>query len=174
MPERTGTFDNSTSLLASHRHQNAHDGRVSFRRAAKCSSLSKAMLQQTVVQYDASHWAHSQPWISIYQFSYTCLNTSSMCYIRSYMIQVLRGQFQTTFCRRDGRRRADLCNTNIMVKKDGSQGFKLVDSDWLGRISEVRYPMNIYRGQRLWRPREAENGQLIKADHDTEMLTAMF
>ena len=68
----------------------------------------------------------------------------------------------------------DVRNTNIMVKKDGSQGFKLVDFDWSGRIGEVRYPMNVYQGQRLWRPREAEDGQLIKADHDIEMLTAMY
>jgi hypothetical protein len=68
----------------------------------------------------------------------------------------------------------DVRNTNIMVKKDGNQGFKLVDFDWSGRIGEVRYPMNVYQGQRLWRPREAEDGQLIKADHDIEMLKAMY
>jgi RIO-like serine/threonine protein kinase len=32
----------------------------------------------------------------------------------------------------------DIRNTNIMMKKDGNQGFKLVDFDW--------YPMNVYRG----------------------------
>ena len=32
----------------------------------------------------------------------------------------------------------------------------------------------IYWGSRLWRPREAEDGRLIKADHDTEMLSALF
>jgi serine/threonine protein kinase len=68
----------------------------------------------------------------------------------------------------------DVRNTNIMVKKDGSRGFKLVDFDWSGRIGEVRYPMNVYQGQRLWRPHEAEDGQLIKADHDIEMLKTMF
>jgi hypothetical protein len=68
----------------------------------------------------------------------------------------------------------DVRNTNIMVKKDGVQGFKLVDFDWSGRIGEIRYPMNVYRGSRLWRPPEAEDGQLIKADHDIEMLNAMF
>jgi len=61
---------------------------------------------------------------------------------------------------------------NIMVK-DGSQGFKLVDFEWSGRIGEVQYLMNVYRGQRLWRPREAEDVQPIKADHDIEMLEAM-
>jgi serine/threonine protein kinase len=67
----------------------------------------------------------------------------------------------------------DVRNTNIMVKKDGNQGFKLVDFDWSGRIGEVRYPMNVYRGQRLWRPHGAEDGKLIKADHDIDMLNTM-
>jgi hypothetical protein len=31
----------------------------------------------------------------------------------------------------------DVRNTNIMVKKDGNQGFKLVDFDWSGTIGEV-------------------------------------
>jgi hypothetical protein len=68
----------------------------------------------------------------------------------------------------------DVRNTNIMVKKDGNQGFKLVDFDWSGRIGEIRYPMNVYQGQHIWRPREAEDGQPIKADHDIEMLKAMY
>ena len=68
----------------------------------------------------------------------------------------------------------DVRNTNIMMTKDGSQGFKPVDFDWSGRIGEVRYLMNVHRGQRLWRPREAEDGQPIKADHDIEMLEAVF
>jgi hypothetical protein len=68
----------------------------------------------------------------------------------------------------------DVRNTNIMVKKDGNQGFKLVDFDWSGRTGEVRYPMNVYQGQRLWRPHGAEDGLLIKADHDIEMLKAMY
>jgi thiamine kinase-like enzyme len=38
----------------------------------------------------------------------------------------------------------DVHNRNIMVKKDGGQGFKLVDFDWSGRIGEVQYPMNVY------------------------------
>jgi serine/threonine protein kinase len=32
----------------------------------------------------------------------------------------------------------DVRNTNIMVKMDGNQGFKLLDFDWSGRIGEVR------------------------------------
>ena len=68
----------------------------------------------------------------------------------------------------------DVRDTNIMVKKNGGMGFRLVDFDWSGRIGEVRYPMNVYRGSRLWRPLEAEDGQLIKADHDSEMLNTLF
>jgi serine/threonine protein kinase len=67
----------------------------------------------------------------------------------------------------------DVRNANIMVKKDGNQGFKLMDFDWSGRISEVRYPMNVYRGQCLWRPHGAKDGKLIKADHDIDMLNTM-
>jgi hypothetical protein len=67
----------------------------------------------------------------------------------------------------------DVRNTNIMVKRDGTQGFKLVYFDWSGRIGEVQYPMNVYRGQRLWRPHGAEDGKLIKADHDIDMLNTM-
>jgi len=61
-----------------------------------------------------------------------------------------------------------------MVKKDGVEGFKLVDFDWSGRIDQVRYPMNVYRGSRLWRPPGAEDGELIQAEHDIEMLHAIF
>ena len=63
---------------------------------------------------------------------------------------------------------------NIMVKKDGAEGFKLVDFDWSGRINHVRYPMNIYWGSRLWRPPGVEDGELIEAEHDIKMLHAMF
>jgi hypothetical protein len=68
----------------------------------------------------------------------------------------------------------DVCSTNIMVKKDGNHGFKLMDFDWSGRIGEVRYPMNVYQGLRLWRPQGAEDGKLIKADHDIDMLNGVI
>lgn len=68
----------------------------------------------------------------------------------------------------------DVRDTNIMVKKDGSPGFKLVDFDWAGIIGEVKYPMNVYVGARLWRPLEAEDGNLIMAEHDIAMLEAIF
>jgi hypothetical protein len=41
-------------------------------------------------------------------------------------------------------------------------------------VGEIQYPMNIYKSQCLWRPCEAEDGQLIKADYDIEMLKAMY
>ena len=66
----------------------------------------------------------------------------------------------------------DVRDINIMVKKNGGMGFKLVDFDWSGRIGKVRYP--IYRGSRLWRPLEAEDGRLSKVDHDIEMLNVLF
>ncbi|KAG1887287.1 hypothetical protein F4604DRAFT_1675279 [Suillus subluteus] len=68
----------------------------------------------------------------------------------------------------------DIRDINIMVKKDGSSGIKLVDFDWSGKIGEIRYPMNVYRGEHLWRPDGAEDGQLIMAEHDVQMLRAIF
>ncbi|KAJ8580322.1 hypothetical protein M405DRAFT_778345 [Rhizopogon salebrosus TDB-379] len=68
----------------------------------------------------------------------------------------------------------DIRDTNIMVKKDGSPGILFVDFDWSGKIGEIRYPMNVYRGKRLWRPAGAKDGQLILAEHDIQMLDAMF
>ena len=67
----------------------------------------------------------------------------------------------------------DVRDTNVMVRPDG-KGFMLVDFDWSGEIGEVRYPINIVKGLQLWRPDEAEDGQLITADHDQEMLEYMF
>ncbi|KAG1731694.1 hypothetical protein EDB19DRAFT_2007418 [Suillus lakei] len=68
----------------------------------------------------------------------------------------------------------DIRDTNIMVKRTCDPGFKLIDFDWSGEIGRVRYPMNVYRGDRLWRPDGAKDGELIMAEHDIEMLHAMF
>jgi hypothetical protein len=57
-----------------------------------------------------------------------------------------------------------------MVRRDHSPGFKLVDFDWSGKIGEIRYPMNVFRGDSLWRPDGAEDGQLVLAEHDIQML----
>ncbi|CAA7265766.1 unnamed protein product [Cyclocybe aegerita] len=64
----------------------------------------------------------------------------------------------------------DMRNSNIMVKKSGLDGsFLLVDFDWSGTIGEVRYPLNI-NNVTVTRPSGAFDGELITAEHDTEML----
>ncbi|KAG1898721.1 uncharacterized protein F5891DRAFT_1129342 [Suillus fuscotomentosus] len=68
----------------------------------------------------------------------------------------------------------DIQDTNIMVKKDCSPGFMLMDFDWSRTIGEARYPMNVYRGECLWRPDGVEDGQLIMPEHDMQMLHAIF
>ncbi|KAG2365182.1 hypothetical protein BDR07DRAFT_699102 [Suillus spraguei] len=68
----------------------------------------------------------------------------------------------------------DIRDINIMVKRDCSPGFKLMDFDWSGIIGEARYPMNVSRGIFLWRPDGAVDGQLILAEHDIQMLEVMF
>ncbi|KAG1738714.1 hypothetical protein EDB19DRAFT_2039530 [Suillus lakei] len=68
----------------------------------------------------------------------------------------------------------DIRDTNVMVKRTCDPGFKLINFDWSGEIGEIRYPMNVYRGDRLWRPDGAKDGELIMAEHDIDMLHAMF
>ncbi|KAG1814235.1 uncharacterized protein BJ212DRAFT_1588298 [Suillus subaureus] len=68
----------------------------------------------------------------------------------------------------------DIRKVNIMVKRDLSPGFKLMDFDWSGVIGEVQYPMNVFRGKHLWRPDGAEDGRLILVEHDIQTLHAMF
>jgi hypothetical protein len=65
----------------------------------------------------------------------------------------------------------DVRDANVMVKKDRS-GWKLVDFDWSGKIGQVRYPMNV--NHELRRPEGANDGNLILADHDIEMLDYLF
>lgn len=67
----------------------------------------------------------------------------------------------------------DIQKSNIMVKRDCSPGFRLVDFDWSGIIGEVRYPVHVTRRDGLWRPDGAEYGQLILAEHDIHSLHAM-
>jgi hypothetical protein len=43
----------------------------------------------------------------------------------------------------------DLRSTNLVVRTDGRPGFMLLEA---GKIEEVRYPMNVNKGQLLWRP----------------------
>jgi hypothetical protein len=68
----------------------------------------------------------------------------------------------------------DIRDTNVMVRKDGEDGFNLVDFDWAGEIGVVRYPMYVNRGGGLWRPDGARDGELITADHDMMMLENML
>lgn len=67
----------------------------------------------------------------------------------------------------------DVRDVNIMVMQDGS-GFMLLDFDWAGKIGEAKYPMNVYAGPDLWRPEGACDGELIKAEHDLQMMNALF
>jgi serine/threonine protein kinase len=63
----------------------------------------------------------------------------------------------------------DIRSSNILIGEDKKQ-FVLLDFDWAGEFSEVRYPMNLNRSAGLWRPDGALDGQHILADHDMEML----
>lgn len=63
---------------------------------------------------------------------------------------------------------------NVMVRKDGSKGFMLVDFDWSGVIGKVFYTINVNKGRDLWRPEGAEDHAKILSDHDIKMATAMF
>lgn len=62
-----------------------------------------------------------------------------------------------------------------MVKKDGGKrSFMLLDFDWAGEIGTTRYPFFLRNGTDLWRPEEAVGGEISKAEHDIDMLDAIF
>jgi serine/threonine protein kinase len=64
----------------------------------------------------------------------------------------------------------DIRNSNIMVKKSSPcETFQLVDFDWSGRIGEARYPLDV-NTTTVKRPDAVAGGELIKAEHDIEML----
>jgi len=67
----------------------------------------------------------------------------------------------------------DIRTSNIMVKKDGSRGIKLVDLEWAGIIGEVRYPMNV-NDVDVRRPDGAYDNELILPQHDMMMVDFMF
>lgn len=67
----------------------------------------------------------------------------------------------------------DIRASNILVKKNGEPGIKLIDFDWAGVIGEVRYPMNVNRVQ-IGRPEGAYDGELIMANHDIDMVKIVF
>jgi RIO-like serine/threonine protein kinase len=68
----------------------------------------------------------------------------------------------------------NLHSTNLVVRTDGKPAFTLLDFDWAGKIEEVQYLLNVNKGQCLWRPPGAHDGQYILAEHDMSMLHAMF
>lgn len=63
----------------------------------------------------------------------------------------------------------DIRDTNITVQET-SEDIMLIDFDWAGKIGEVRYPMNVFRGDGLWRSDGACDGELITTEHDTRRL----
>lgn len=63
----------------------------------------------------------------------------------------------------------DVRETNIMVHRFGKD-VKPVNFDCAGEIGVVQYPMNVFRGDRLWRPAGACDEELITTEHDIEML----
>ena len=67
----------------------------------------------------------------------------------------------------------DIQNTNVMVRKDGSRGIMLIDFDWAGEIGMVRYPANVNRID-VRQPDGAEDGELIRAEHDMDMWKSML
>jgi hypothetical protein len=67
----------------------------------------------------------------------------------------------------------DIRDANVMVPKDGSTGFMLVDFDWAGKIGVVRYPALVNRKDIL-RPEGAEDGKLILANHDMYMIEKLL
>jgi serine/threonine protein kinase len=65
----------------------------------------------------------------------------------------------------------DIRATNVMVKKSGLE-FMLVDFDWGGLEGLVRYPRHVNKA--VGRPDDAEDGELIRTEHDDFMLATMF
>jgi len=71
----------------------------------------------------------------------------------------------------------DVRDVNIMVKKarysEKEFQIMLVDFDWAGKEGETRYPSNLNR-ETVRGPEGAENGNLIKYEHDWKMLRFIF
>lgn len=62
----------------------------------------------------------------------------------------------------------DVRSTNIMVRPDTLE-FKFIDFDWAGEIGQVVYPMNLNNAD-IPRPQGVEDGQLVLAEHDIQMV----
>jgi hypothetical protein len=70
-------------------------------------------------------------------------------------------------------------DANLMVWKDGSLGFMLINFDWAGEIGKAQYPINININLKedgsVKHLAGAYDGKLIgKSEHDIEMLHKIF
>jgi serine/threonine protein kinase len=64
----------------------------------------------------------------------------------------------------------DIRDSNLLVRmEDGKLQMKLIDFDWGGREGEVRYPVLI-NDRTVHRPLGVVGGQLIKREHDLQMV----
>ena len=65
----------------------------------------------------------------------------------------------------------DIRDTNVMAKWDGFNdwSFLVVDYDSCGKITQVRYPLNL-NTMSVQRPEGATGGAIIEVEHDLEML----
>jgi hypothetical protein len=62
----------------------------------------------------------------------------------------------------------DIRNANVLVGPD-MKTFSLIDFDWSGKEGSVRYPLNV-NNVGVRRPAGAEDGNLILATHDLQMI----
>ena len=101
---------------------------------------------------------------------YTSLSAATIT-MRGHLYNLIKKKLEGLH--QSGMVHGDIRDANIMVQKAANDNFMLLDFDWAGKIGEVRYPMNVNRTD-LWRPDDAIDGELIKADHDMMMLDDMF
>jgi serine/threonine protein kinase len=67
----------------------------------------------------------------------------------------------------------DIRDNNLLICTDDTPDIKLIDFDWAGEVNVVRYPMNVnHIGIR--RPDTAYDGELVKKEHDLDMIDYMF
>jgi serine/threonine protein kinase len=67
----------------------------------------------------------------------------------------------------------DIRDVNLLVRVDGTFGFKILDFDWAGRIGVVRYPINVNHDG-ISRPVTASDGELVTVEHDLAMVDFMI
>jgi hypothetical protein len=71
-------------------------------------------------------------------------------------------------CHKSGFVHGDIRDTNVLVGPD-METFSLIDFDWSGKEGTVRYPLNV-NNVSVRRPAGAEDGELILATHDLQMI----